>query len=182
MSTDMVWQLVEEARASLGPAEDSEALAERVVHLLSQRDPADIIAFAQPMADLLSQAYRADLWAAAYIINGGASDDGFEYFRGWLVAQGQQVFEQALSNPDSLAGLPVIIQACDEGNDNVECEGMISLAWLAYEEATGLELPQGSFQIQLPELDPDWDFDFDDESELRARLPRLTTLYFGPPA
>ena len=39
----------------------------------------------------------------AFIVNGGASDDGFDYFRGWLIAQGREVFEGTLAKPDSLA-------------------------------------------------------------------------------
>ena len=37
------------------------------------------------MRQRLAEAYRWDIWAIAFIINGGCSDDGFEYFRGWLV-------------------------------------------------------------------------------------------------
>jgi hypothetical protein len=44
-----------------------------------------------------------DLWGVAYIANGGASDDGFEYFRYWLMSRGRKVFEQVLAAPDSLA-------------------------------------------------------------------------------
>jgi len=36
----------------------------------------------------LNKAYTWDLWGAAYLINGGCSDDGFEYFRRWLVSRG----------------------------------------------------------------------------------------------
>jgi hypothetical protein len=50
-------------------------------------------------------AYRWDLWAAAYVINGGASDDGFEYFLGWLMAQGRTRWEATLADPDSLADI-----------------------------------------------------------------------------
>jgi hypothetical protein len=50
-------------------------------------------------------AYRWDLWAAAYVINGGASDDGFEYFLGWLMAQGRTRWEATRADPDSLADI-----------------------------------------------------------------------------
>ncbi|MFL6076856.1 MAG: DUF4240 domain-containing protein [Mycobacteriales bacterium] len=35
----------------------------------------------------MAESYQGDLWGAAYLINGGASDDGFDYFRGWLIAR-----------------------------------------------------------------------------------------------
>jgi hypothetical protein len=31
-----------------------------------------------------------DQWGAAYLANGGCSDDGFDYFRGWLIGQGRK--------------------------------------------------------------------------------------------
>ncbi|WP_234359107.1 DUF4240 domain-containing protein [Plantactinospora sp. BC1] len=37
------------------------------------------------------------------MVNGGASHDGFEYFLGWLMAQGRMRWEATLADPDSLA-------------------------------------------------------------------------------
>lgn len=169
-----MWRLVEQARAD--GAEDAEAVAERMTALLATRDPADIVAFAQPLWDLLAVSYRADLWAAAYLVNGGASDDGFDYFRGWLIAQGRETFEQTLANPDSLAANPIVIQAAEEGED-LECEDILGVAWDAHLSATGQELPAAAFTIIYPELDPAWTFDFDDHAELTRRLPRLSALH-----
>ncbi|NUT32717.1 MAG: DUF4240 domain-containing protein [Hamadaea sp.] len=104
MNTDDAWRLVEQARAERGLAGSSpQAVAERMAQLLAQRDPAEIVAFAQPWSDIVTDSYRADLWAAAYVVNGGASEDGFDYFRGWLIAQGRAAYEIALLDPDSLA-------------------------------------------------------------------------------
>jgi hypothetical protein len=36
------------------------------------------------------------MWVAAYLMNGGCSDDGFDYFRGWLIAQGRTTLEQVV--------------------------------------------------------------------------------------
>lgn len=49
--------------------------------------------------------YKQDLWAVAYVVMGGCSDDGFDYFRFWLVAQGKEVFENAMENADSLCDI-----------------------------------------------------------------------------
>jgi len=49
------------------------------------------------------RAFRWDLWGADYVIHGGAAEDAFDYFRSWLIAQGKEVFEQTLTDPDSLA-------------------------------------------------------------------------------
>jgi hypothetical protein len=181
MDTDDVWHLVERARTDVGadPNGGTDAVAGRMVELLARRDPAEIVAFAQPLWDLLRGSYRADLWAAAYVINGGASDDGFDYFRGWLIGQGRAVYEAALADPDSLAGLPAVVSACADGRDDLWGEDILDVAWNAHRVATGTDLPPGAFSIRLPALDPAWDFDFDDSAQMRRRLPRLARMYYG---
>ncbi|WP_202610450.1 DUF4240 domain-containing protein [Herbidospora solisilvae] len=119
---------------------------------------------------LLSGVFPPPLWSPR---------SGFDYFRGWLIAQGRTVFHQALADPDSLAGNPVVVQAAAAGED-LWCEDMPGVAWDAHLAATGEQLPADAFTIRYPPLDPDWDFDFDDEAEMRRRLPRLTTLYHQP--
>ena len=56
----------------------------------------------------MADSYRSSLWAAAYVINAGCSDDGFGYFRGWLMFQGRETFGQAVADPDSLADLAAV--------------------------------------------------------------------------
>ena len=46
--------------------------------------------------------YTSSLWAVAAVILNGCSDDGFDYFRFWLIARGQTVFYNALKDPDTL--------------------------------------------------------------------------------
>ena len=53
----------------------------------------------------MADSYRSSLWAAVYVINGGCSHDGFDYFRGWLMLQGRETFGQAVADPGSLADL-----------------------------------------------------------------------------
>lgn len=49
------------------------------------------------------------LWRAANRIEGGlCSDDGFEYFALWLVAQGRGTYEAVLADPDALAEVPEV--------------------------------------------------------------------------
>ena len=67
--------------------------------------PKDIIGFNLRTSKLLSDSYSADLWCAAYIMKGGCSDDGFEYFRCWLISKGKDVFYKAIKEPDSLSEL-----------------------------------------------------------------------------
>ncbi|MFI1386297.1 DUF4240 domain-containing protein [Embleya sp. NPDC020886] len=176
MDTNGFWTLIEDARSGLPDLADGNALAHRASSLLAARPRAEIIAGQQALWDLMAASYRSPPWAAAYVINGGCSDDGFDYFRGRLILQGRDTFERVLADPDALAELPAIGAAAADGAD-IDGEEALSIVRNAHETATGEELPADVFTIRYPNLDPDWNFDFDDQAEMRHRLPRLTALY-----
>jgi hypothetical protein len=131
--------VIEQARTDVGGA-DPEVVAERAVEMLAVLPPEQIAAAAQTLLDLMADSYRGDLWAAAYLINGGCSDGGVEYFRGWLITQGREVFERAVADPDSLAGVPAV-QATATETGNLECEEALGIARDAYLKATGRDCP-----------------------------------------
>lgn len=176
MDIQQFWSLIEDARSQVPDPADGDAVADRASTLLADRPPAEIIGAQQALWDLMATSYAKPLWAAAYVVNGGCSDDGFDYFRGWLITQGRVAFERVLAAPDELATLPDIQAAADDGIE-MECEGTLAIASSAYVVATGEQLPPDSFRIDYPELDPDWDFDFDNGKEIGRRLPRLAALY-----
>lgn len=75
-----------------------------LVELLSTTLSADeVLAFDRFLQERIRDAFRADLWAVAYIMNGGCSDDGFDYFLGWLICRGKKHYEAALANPEDAA-------------------------------------------------------------------------------
>lgn len=97
MSHDRFWQLVEAAgRAGRG---DGFQLAAALQAALTKLTANEILGFQLRMNERAGESYRWDLWGIAYMVNGGASDDGFEYFRGWLIAQGKTYYEAALKDP-----------------------------------------------------------------------------------
>jgi hypothetical protein len=158
MTRDEFWSLIEKTRSG----DDSHERAEAIQAALSQRTAADIIDFEKHMAHMLGASYTWRLWGAAYLINGGCSDDGFDYFRGWLITQGRSVFDNALADPDSLVDVP-------ELEEDVECEGILYVARSAHEVVTGNDIPR--VPINLPDLGEGWDFD--DDTEMKQRYPRL---------
>ncbi len=113
-------------------------------------------------------------------MRGGCSDDGFDYFRGWLVAQGRTVWERALADPDSLADAGV-----DPRDDMVECEDVLAAASRAYAAATGDEEAfwEALDAARRDRLEAEFggpageDFDFDDDEQMRAHLPHLAAVY-----
>jgi Protein of unknown function (DUF4240) len=84
MIEDDFWNLVEAARAEVSAASVGDA-ADRVVEAaavtLSARSVDEMLAFDRIVSELMDRSYRNELWAAGYLINGGCSDDGFDYFR-----------------------------------------------------------------------------------------------------
>jgi hypothetical protein len=88
MDEAQFWKLIEEARQEADGECDTQA--EILIQKLLAYKPEELIAFDDIMFDLRIKAYRGDLWGAAYLINGGCSDDGFEYFRCWLIGQGER--------------------------------------------------------------------------------------------
>ena len=176
MNREQFWILIEEAREQVLDTGDVASVAGRASELLARRSSQEIAAAQQSLWDLMADSYRNPLWAAAYVLNGGCSDDGFDYFRGWLITQGRDVFERIVADPDSLAEVPIVRASAADGIE-FDCEETLSIAWNAHVTATGRKLPDHAFTIRYPELDPTWNFDFDDRGEMTRRLPRLTALY-----
>ena len=172
---DGFWQLIDQAREQSGGG-DSEAVAATATELLSALPAEEIIATQQVLWDQLAASYVAPLWAAAYLINGGCSDDGFDYFRGWLVTQGREVFERAVADPDWLAEHPPVQEAAADWEE-LECESTLAIAYNAYRRATGEPIPQGTWTIRYPALGGEYWFDFEDSERLHRALPRLAALH-----
>jgi Protein of unknown function (DUF4240) len=128
-------------------------------------------------SELQVESYRWDLWGAASLINGGCGDDGFDYFRGWLLGQGRAVWEAAVADPDSLADHPQVRahRPDRESRFYFECEDILGVAYEAYQALTGQvftpEVPGRYPWPGFPDLGERWDFD--DAAEMRARYPRL---------
>ncbi len=117
----------------------------------------------------MAEAYTWDLWGAAYLINGGCSDDGFAYFRAWLISCGQSVYSSALRKPDSLSSI------VDPDRDDYEFEDLWGIAQVIYEETTGSEMPTVDFAWPAEPKGDRWDFD--DDEQVTRKLPKLAELY-----
>src|SRR5437660_5805159 len=103
MDEQRFWKLI--ATACRSNPREAEEWAERLQAALSKLEPDDIIAWNHIFDRLAARAYTVDLWGAAYLINGGASDDGFYYFRCWLIGMGREAYEAAVNDPDTLANV-----------------------------------------------------------------------------
>jgi hypothetical protein len=163
MERDEFWNIIDDAGES---ADDAEETAEAVVERLQSKTPKEIIAFAQTLTDIMKESYRWDLWAVAYIINGGCSDDGFEYFRAWLIAQGRERYDAALANPEVIGDWAE--------PDECECEELMGAGWDAYLAKTGNEFPDGAIHVDYPDdpIGESWK-----EDDLEERYPALSEKF-----
>ena len=176
MRTDDFWAVIARATADR-PASPAE-VATRAVADLASRDPEEIVAWGRHLDKVMAASGTEDLWAAAYLINGGCSDEGFDHFRGWLIAHGREMVARSVTSPDALAEMPSVRAAADSGAV-FEAEEVLSIAAEAYEQATGSPLPEGEKRATRPDAADLWDFD--DEDEMQRRLPRLSALFLAPP-
>ena len=124
------------------------------------------------------EAYTWDIWAAAYTMQGGCSDDGFIEFRAWLVYRGKEVFEKTLQNSDSLAEL-----GREKLEESEESEDFYYLTADAYEEITGVEgldvEEDPHFKpVEFKELPAGKDWDEENLDELKSRNPEVFKLFW----
>ena len=129
MDREAFWKIIESSREqSEGDVEDQiDALRALLMELTAE----EVVAFDHEYDVLLQAAYRRDIWTAALLAGGGCSDDGFIFFRYWLVAQGREVYESVLKDPEYLA------EILDEDGDEGQVEGFESLATEIWGEKTG---------------------------------------------
>jgi hypothetical protein len=152
MNRDEFWELIATGQAEKAPGK-------RVRAALKKLSSGELESYQQHFDELFDEAYRVDLWGAAYTLEGGCSDDGFTYFRYALISLGRKVFESALKNPDSLANIEIR-----------EDESFGYIAHEVYEERTGKSLPVGRARLAQPQGES---WDFDDADEVRRRMPKI---------
>ena len=172
MNTDAFWQIIETTcHSDPTSAEEWDA---RITSRLEKLPADEIVAWNDIFDKLAQDAYRNDMWAAAYLINGGASDDGFYYFRCWLIGMGRIIYESAIADPDNLANVAKPSWMADGIDAEAEIYAAAHQAWM---NVTGKtyddEYPSRNESAEL--AGEDWDFD--DDAEMAKRLPRLFQLY-----
>ena len=131
LDEEVYWGIIENSLKETHSTEDQEIF---LVNEVEKLTPKEMIGFRLRTDKLLYDSYTADLWCAAYIMHGGCTDDGFEYFRCWLISRGKDTFYKAKSNPDTL------IDLVKEGEDIYEFEGFWYVAINAFKNVTDKEL------------------------------------------
>ena len=172
MDEEQFWAIVQTAVDEAGNDEDE--YLEVVKRELSKLSLKEMIGFRLRTDKLLYDSYTSEMWCAGYLMNGGCSDDGFEYFRLWVISRGRKVYEAAMANPDNL----IDYIDDDAEMDFFEFELFWYVALEAFEEAVDAELydyiDDENFKTRegnYPNFEFNWE---EDEPESMQKLcPRL---------
>lgn len=157
------WALIDDSRAECNPASQDPDDAQNVVlvRLLSELPPDEIVAFDRIFRRLHAAAYTWDLWAAAFLIEGGCSDDGFTDFRSGLIGLGQKVYEDAVREPGTLVSQPtrgvdfsneLLMYAASEAYESVAQDELPESEWMQTAEPRGDRWDSATVEHRYPEL------------------------------
>ncbi|MFD0886896.1 DUF4240 domain-containing protein [Streptosporangium algeriense] len=181
MDQDDFWATIERARDLDGP------LHEALETILAGMPAEAVVDYRQHYDEHKAALHRWDVWAAAYLIGGGCSDDSFMDFRAGVIAQGRECYRIALTDPDRLADLPLVQASASAGDDGEDIfyEDFTYAPSHAYKRVTGEDGLFAAQRERYPrppeEVDMGEDFDFDDPAEMHRRLPRLAALFLDTP-
>jgi hypothetical protein len=163
MTVKKFWQIVEKVhRDSKGNMSAKRRLLHKELRRLSAKE---VRPFDARFGDCEAKAYTWDLWAAAYIIAGGCSDDMFTDFRAALISMGREVFERVTKSPTALVDTKI-------DKKNAFNEGYGSVASDVYEELTGEDMPIRKKPHPRRPRGKDWR-----ESDLALLFPGLVKKY-----
>ncbi|HQR07451.1 MAG TPA: DUF4240 domain-containing protein [Gemmatales bacterium] len=157
------WNLIDQAREHGQGIND--VMRAKLKEKLQSLSPQHVMSFSQHYYGLLRNAYSWKLAGPAWLIGCGIPSDAFLDFCGWLIALGQERYEQILIEPDQLAEMPGDVPQNDWF---FEFEGMPNSI---YEQMTGQQMPD-DHQFHPQEITGIEPPDFEVGS-LAASYPRL---------
>ena len=153
MTEDLFWQIISTGGETTGERLDT--LPERLAAYAAK----EIKTFGQIFVEKAGDAYRKDIWALAYLMMRGASDDAFEGFRNWLVCQGRATFSATLADADQFDVASV--------HETPIIEDVLSLVEQAHLLRAGKPMPRLKHpKLEIGEID---EIDF---AELLPRIAR----------
>lgn len=106
MDKQTFWKIIDDTNSSLGQTSRRKFLngiSEKLMNYTTKEinDWKNILDYYHGLA------YRQELWAACAAMGTHYTDDGFAYFRVWLISKGHDVFMKAIHDPDSLAEVDI---------------------------------------------------------------------------
>jgi hypothetical protein len=169
LDDDQFLKIIEDSRKAFFGASKKSQIG-KLRKALADLPLEEVVAFDKIFHQKLWLSYTWDLWGAAYIIEGGCSDDGFDYFRMGLIAAGRNKFEQAMHDVESLANWV--------RPGKLEFEDVASVLYYVYNEKAGTrgQLPVHDFRRPSEPTGEPWEEGGDD---LQRRFPKLWAKFGG---
>lgn len=128
MNEEQFWKIIEQF--DWEQEGEDEAVIEPAFNTLVSLGEKEIIEFEEILAKKLYELDRRDIAKACYNVDDKHfSGDDFLYSRCVVVANGKEIFDEVISNPDEMPS-------------EMEFESLLYLGPRAYEELTGEELVQ----------------------------------------
>ena len=181
MDKRIFWVIIE---ATLEESCGNTKLQEELIkEQLYNFDLDDLLDFQANCIELLNGIYSSDIWAAGFAIQNGCSDDSFTEFRGWLIAQGERAYMNAVDKADSIYD---IIKDYDVGNAYAPQMSLDLLVYDVVKDRFGIH--QDDFMDSVKEIldkrgfeytfDIEFNWDETRPETLQAIVPRLAYAYF----
>lgn len=164
MDEDKFWQLIESAHQDSHGGMDLKC--EKIKLAISHLSADEANAFYNIFNQMMNKAYSWSIWGAAYVMQGGCSDDSFTDFRASLISRGKNEFDKAVANADELS-----TEHFDE--ESWYFEGF------QYAVVEGVELVLGAVPDTMPSYPNEpsgtpWE---EDPTELKQRYPNLWAAF-----
>lgn len=122
----LFWTLISEARKS---SENKYDFIDNLKTILEAFQPVELRNFQKHLLIKLNELNIWDIWALAYIVRRGCGDDGFDYFKAWVISKGHQAYMSILALEEQ--NLKNIF------DEDPQLEELFYLAQEIYEDKTG---------------------------------------------
>ena len=153
MDKAQFWKTIADCRKEEGRSDD--VFLENIRTALDKMTVSDIIGFQAYLNTYMDAIKFPAMLEAAALINKSCTPDGFEYFRAWLVSQGEDTYYKAFQDPDSLYNHPKLRQdPLTHSTERCELESFLYEPMEAYKDVTG-SLPDDEYYRIAYEMEND---------------------------
>lgn len=175
LDEDLYWSIIDKSLKNTNKQDDQE---EFLIREIGKLIPKEMVGFHLRTDKLLYDTYNSEMWCAGYIMKGGCSDDGFEYFRNWIISKGRDVYYNAKHNPDFL------MSEVDKNDEMYDFEGFRYVAVEAFNRKTGKDLydciDNDNFRAkegQYPQFELTWEED--NPESMKKICPQLFDRFWN---
>ena len=79
-------------------AKNNNEFVDYLIDILSKKTDEEIFDFEIITFELMHESYNEKLWCASYLVNGDTASWSFDFFRLWLISQGEKIYHSIIKN------------------------------------------------------------------------------------